>query len=69
MRRPHAIYRDGWATAMEPALVTAPSRVDHVSRQQKQREADSLRTAVEAHIAAGGAFTRLPTTRQTRGAL
>ncbi|TAA26553.1 hypothetical protein [Pseudoxanthomonas winnipegensis] len=56
------MYRDGWASAMEPALVNAPSRVEHVSKAQKQREADALRSSVEAHIAAGGAYHRLPTT-------
>jgi len=47
-------HRDGWATAMEPALVTSPTRDKHVSFAEKQRD------AVTAHIAAGGAYLVLP---------
>ncbi|WP_421576609.1 hypothetical protein [Stenotrophomonas maltophilia] len=49
-------HRDGWATAMEPALVTSPTRDKHVSFAEKQRDAAALRAAVTAHIAAGGAY-------------
>lgn len=49
-------HRDGWATAMEPALVTSPPRDKHVSFAEKQRDAIALRAAVTAHIAAGGVY-------------
>lgn len=54
-------HRDGWATAMEPALVTSPVRDKHVSLAEKQRDADALRAAVTAHITAGGAYLVLTT--------
>jgi len=49
-------HRDGWATAMEPSLVTSTTRDRHVSLAEKQRDADALRAAVTAHIAGGGAY-------------
>ncbi|WP_369969877.1 hypothetical protein AB8E26_06665 [Stenotrophomonas rhizophila] len=49
-------HRDGWATATEPALVTSPPREKHLSPAEKKREADVLRAAVTAHIAAGGTY-------------
>lgn len=52
-------HRDGWASAMEPALVTSPVRDRHVSLAEKQRDADVLRARVMAHIAAGGAYVVL----------
>lgn len=52
----HKTHRDGWATAMAPALVAAPAREKHVSFAEKLREAEKLRARVDAHIAAGGAF-------------
>lgn len=54
-------HRDGWATAMEPSLVTSPARDRHVSLAEKQRDADALRAAVTAHIAAGGTYLVLVT--------
>jgi len=54
------IHRDGWATAMAPVLVSTPTREQHVSFDDKQREAKVLRDLVDAHIAAGGAFVVLP---------
>lgn len=47
-------HRDGWATAMAPVLVATPTREQHVSFAEKQREAEALRADVEAHVAAGG---------------
>ncbi len=58
--------RDGWATAQEPQLVTAPAQQQHVSREQKQREADQMRAEVEAHIRAGGSFEKVSTPRPAK---
>lgn len=55
-------HRDGWGTAMEPTLVASTPRERHVSRAEKQRDADVLRANVEAHIAAGGDYQVLLTT-------
>ena len=51
-RRPQ---RDGWSTAQAPRLVAGHQLPDEsVPPEQRQREADRLRSAVEAHSANGG---------------
>ncbi|WP_454261474.1 hypothetical protein [Pseudoxanthomonas mexicana] len=51
-RRPQ---RDGWSTAQAPRLIAGHQLPDEsVPPAQRQREADRLRSAVEAHIANGG---------------
>lgn len=51
-----------WATAQMPRLVQGQILSDSpVSPAQKQREAEQLRAAVEAHIARDGAYQILPT--------
>ncbi|WP_374082931.1 hypothetical protein ACEPA4_01100 [Stenotrophomonas sp. P2112] len=47
---------------MQPSFVTAPAGIEYVPFAQKQRDAAELRTLVEAHIAAGGAYDVLPAT-------
>ncbi|WP_448482867.1 hypothetical protein [Pseudoxanthomonas mexicana] len=47
--------RDGWSTAQAPRLVAGHQLPDEsVAPSKRQREADALREAVEAHIANGG---------------
>lgn len=51
-----------WATAQMPRLVQGQILGDSpVPPAQKQREAEQLRAAVEAHIARNGAYQILPT--------
>ena len=46
-----------WATAQMPRLVQGQILCDSpVPPAQKQREAEQLRAAVEAHLAAGGRY-------------
>ncbi len=47
---------------MQPSFVTAPAGIEYVPFARKQRDAAELRTLVEAHIAAGGAYVVLPST-------
>ena len=56
----HKTQFDGWSSAMEPSFVTSPTRGEHVSYAQKQRDAAELRALVKAHIARGGAYVVLP---------
>lgn len=52
---------DGWASAQVPRLVKGPVLGDRpASPAQKAREAEQLRAAVEAHLAAGGAYQVVP---------
>ncbi len=62
----HKIHRDGWSSAMEPNLVTTPSRDKHVSYAEKLRDADALRAEVLSHIAAGGQYLVLPAPAYSR---
>lgn len=62
--------RDGWSSAQAPRLVSGPVLADKpVSPSQKAREAEWLRAAVEAHLAAGGTYMVIstPTVPPRRG--
>lgn len=52
----------GWYSAQVPNFVKAPmpSQSDYVEPAAKAREADELRAKVEAFIAAGGDYGRIP---------
>ncbi len=53
----------GWSTAQVPRLVQGNVLPDApASPEQKQREADAIRAAVEAHISLNGAYEVIPTT-------
>lgn len=55
MTRDHDKTNGNWASAQMPRLVRGQILGDSpVSHAQKQREADQLRAAVEAHLANGG---------------
>ncbi|GEM_PF-2951226 len=56
MKRPtDKPYHCAWASAQAPRLVQGPVLSDKpVSPAQKEREAEQLRAAVEAHLANGG---------------
>lgn len=57
MTRDHEKATGNWATAQMPRLVQGQILGEApASPYQKQREADELRAAVEAHIASGGAY-------------
>lgn len=45
---------------MQPSFVSTPTRDEHVSYAEKERQGVALRAKVMAHIAAGGAYQVLP---------
>ncbi len=55
------IHRDGWATVQVPTFVSGPAAVPSASPQQKQQEADGVRSDVDAFLSAGGTVEVLPT--------
>lgn len=56
----HKTQRDGWSTATQPNFVTSPSSVNYVSPAEKARNAAELRALVDAHVASGGHYEKLP---------
>ena len=54
------VQRDGWVTVQECCLIANALRnAARVHPAEKQRDADALRAAVEAHIRTSGNYERL----------